>query len=68
MNELISSWAMESDSEKAFVLHNVSADPVNVPAEYDLPGVFTTYSGTTITPGGQLAIPPFCTVVLAGGK
>jgi alpha-amylase len=69
-NEFISSWAMESGTEKAFVLHNLSASAVTVdiPAEYDLPVVFTTYSGTEVSSGGRLTIPPLCSVVLAGSK
>jgi glycosidase len=69
-NEFVSSWAMECDTEKAFVLHNLSSNSVTVdlPAGYNLPIVFTTYSGAAITSGGQLTIPPFCSVVLAGRK
>lgn len=69
-NEFVSSWVMECDTEKAFVLHNLSSNTVtvNLPAGYNLPIVFTTYPGTAITSGGQLTIPPFCSAVLAGRK
>ncbi|MCK9171047.1 MAG: alpha-amylase family glycosyl hydrolase [Treponema sp.] len=70
-SEFISSWAMECDTEKALVLHNLSPDSVTVqtPAGYNnLPMVFTTYSGSAVNSDGQISIPPFCSVVLAGSK
>ncbi|MBQ9495043.1 MAG: alpha-amylase [Treponema sp.] len=69
-NEFVSSWAMEYESEKAFVLHNLSPEKtaVQIPEAYNLPIVFSTYKGTAATSNGYLTIPPFCSVVLAEHK
>lgn len=64
----ISSWAMVCDTERAFVMHNLSKEAVtfSVPADYaDLAAVFV--SGTDVAVNGsQITIPSLGTVVLAG--
>ena len=64
----ISSWAMVCDTERAFVMHNLSKEAVtfNVPAEYaDLAAVFVSGADVAVN-GSQITIPSLGTVVLAG--
>lgn len=65
----ISSWVMECETEKAFVLHNLSTKSVTVkiPEGCNMPLVFTSYEGTSIT-DGNITIPARCSVVLAANK
>lgn len=69
-NEFVSSWAMKSETETAFVLHNLSPETaaVPLPREYLMPVVFSTYPGTVFDDKGNLTIPPLCTVVLAKNR
>lgn len=64
----ILSWVMECESEKAFVMHNLSPDPVTVRLPLaPMPMVFSTYAGVVET-DGQVTIPGRGSVVFAGKK
>jgi alpha-amylase len=67
-SEFVSSWAMESAEEKAFVMHNLSGNPVTVtiPDGYVLPLVFASVK-TEVT-GGKITLAPYSSAVLASGK
>lgn len=69
-NPVLESWVMECDTEKAFVVHNVSSKQtitVTLPEGCDMPMVYTAKPESKIE-GGKLTIPPMCSVVLAQNK
>ncbi len=64
----ILSWVMESPEEKAFVMHNISPDPVEVTLPLEsMPLVFSTYEGV-IEQNGKVTLPGRCSVVFATRK
>ncbi|AEE16131.1 alpha-amylase family glycosyl hydrolase [Treponema brennaborense] len=70
--ELIS-WVMESDAERAFVIHNVSSEAMTaaLPAEAgaeDLQLVFATYSDTSVSADGYITVSPYGSAVLAASR
>lgn len=67
---VLESYVMESDSEKAFVVHNVSTkrtETVQLPEGCDMPLVYTANPGAEVK-DGKLTIPPMTSVVLAQAK
>ena len=69
-NPVLESWVMECDTEKAFVVHNVSSKQtitVTLPEGCDMPMVYTAKPESKVE-GGKLTIPPMCSVVLAQNK
>lgn len=67
---VLESYIMECDTEKAFVVHNISSKDsvtVKLPAGCDLPMVFSTKTEAKVE-NGMLTIPPYCSVVLAQNK
>lgn len=67
---VLESYVMECDSEKAFVVHNVSSkrtETVKLPEGCDMPLVYTANPGAEVK-DGMLTIPPLTTVVLAKTK
>lgn len=66
-NSAIVSWALTSETERAFVLHNLSAETVTValPEGQEMPLAFATYPGTRVNADGTVTIPARGSAVLA---
>lgn len=67
---VLESYVMESDSEKAFVVHNISTkrtETVALPDGCDMPLVYAANAGVEVK-DGKLTIPPMTSVVLAKAK
>lgn len=66
----IVSWMMESATEKAFVMNNLSPDPVEVslPAGTDMPLVFATYADTAPPANGKITISGRGCAILAASR
>ena len=65
----LASWAMKCDEEKAFVVCNVTSNPVtaDIPAGYeDLSAVFISDGVNGSVKDGKITVPAFGTIVLAG--
>lgn len=69
-SSVIESYVMECDTEKAFVIHNVSSMntvDVKLPDDLNMPMVYAANPSAKIE-NGTLSIPPLSSVVLASGK
>ena len=67
---VLESYVMECESEKAFVVHNVSStrtETVDLPEGCDLPLVYAANPGVEVK-DGKLTVPPLTSVVLAKAK
>lgn len=67
---VLESYVMESDKEKAFVVHNISTkrtETVVLPEGCNMPLVYAANSGAEVK-DGKLTIPPMTSVVLAQSK
>ena len=67
---ILESYVMESETEKAFVVHNISSkrtETVQLPEGMDMPIVYMANPGAEVK-DGKLTVPPMTSVVLAQNK
>lgn len=67
---VLESYVMESETEKAFVVHNISSkrtETVQLPEGTDMPIVYMANPGAEVK-DGKLTVPPMTSVVLAQNK